>query len=55
MSLADVFLCPPLTDSVTSHFEVYISLQTDKTEAACYACDVCTQTEVPSKKGCHVM
>merc|ERR1711971_620701 len=29
--------------------------ETDKTEAACYACDVCTQTELPSKKGCHVM
>merc|ERR1712192_34018 len=27
----------------------------DKTEAACYACDMSTQTEVPSKKGCHVM
>ena len=53
MSLADVFLWPPLTDSVIS--KLTSPSQTDKTEAACYACDVCTQTELPSKKGCHVM
>jgi len=27
----------------------------DRTENGCYACDVCTQTEVPTKKGCSLM
>ena len=34
---------------------VTVMLQGDRTEHGCYACDVCTQTEAPSKKGCSLM
>lgn len=31
------------------------SIEGDRTENACYACDVCTQTEISGKKNCIVM